>query len=308
MPENELQQISVYRHLTKIAKKFMSVYNKNDSLSTEPAMTLNVNFRSRPWLLSIRQIALATLAMLGVIAMQKLQLERTALKNPDPKQAEQQEATRLKLLTQAPSFGFDNLLADWVFLNFLQYYGDTPARSQTDYSLSPQYFDIITQRDPRFVDAYLFLSGTLSYQLGEPALAVKLMDRGTTALSPTMHPRAYEVWRFKGLDQLLLLGDTAGSIHSHDQAAQWATASSDRTIVALAPLFQQTADFLRQDPNSVPVRFQAWSSVYYQAVAVKDKQTQERAKQEIVALGGRIKVEDGEVTFDLPSPRPPQQP
>lgn len=286
----------------------MTVYNKNDSSSTEPTMIFNANSRSRPWLSSVRQVAIAILAMLGVIATQKLQLERTALKNPDPKQAEQQEATRLKLLTQAPSFGFDNLLADWVFLNFLQYYGDTPARNQTDYSLSPQYFDIVTQRDPRFVDAYLFLSGTVSYQLGEPALAVQFMDRGTTALSPAMHPRAYEVWRFKGLDQLLLLGDTAGSIHSHDRAAEWAAASSDRAIVSLAPLFQQTADFLRQDPNSVPVRFQAWSSVYYQAVAVKDKQTQERAKREIIALGGKINIQDGEVTFDLPSPQPPQQP
>ncbi|MBL1175618.1 hypothetical protein [Pantanalinema sp. GBBB05] len=264
--------------------------------------------------------AIAIVALAGVILMQRSQLNRPSLWVTDAKQAEAQEAMNLKLLKQAPALGFDNLLADWTFLNFLQYYGDTPVRTQTGYGLSPQYFDLITQRDPRFVDIYLFLSGTLSYQLGKPELAIEYMTRGTNALSPAIDPTAFQVWRFKGLDQLLLLGDVPGSIYSHDMAARWVRETSDQAwqTAGLPPksevllLYEATANFLRQDPNSVLVRFYSWSSIYDQAVAVKDKQTQDRAKREIIALGGQVKTENGQVSFippkiDLKSPPKPKQ-
>lgn len=271
-------------------------------------MVAHPHHTKRSWLEPFVTGAIAITALAGVIVMQRTQLNQPSLWVTDAKQAEAQESMNLKLLKQAPTFGFDNLLADWTFLNFLQYYGDTPVRTQTGYSLSPQYFDIITQRDPRFVDIYLFLSGTLSYQLGKPEQAIEYMTRGTNALSPTIEPAAFQVWRFKGLDQLLLLGDVPGSIYSHDIAAKWVRETSDQAWqnAGLPPkhevllLYEATANFLRQDPNSVLVRFYSWSSIYDQAVAVKDKQTQERAKREIMALGGQVKTEKGQVTFFPP--------
>ncbi|PSB25853.1 hypothetical protein [Stenomitos frigidus] len=244
--------------------------------------------------------AIVLSALTGVIVLQRSQLARPSMWQSDPKQAEQQEAVKLRLIKQLPTLGFSNLIADWTFLNFLQYYGDNDVRAKTGYALSPQYFDIITRLDPRFVDIYLFLSGSISYQLGDPQTAVKLMDRGTAALSPQVSPKAFQVWRFKGLDQLLLLGDVPASIHSHEMAEKWVQGTPYQ---ALAPLFQQTAEFLRRDPNSVPVRFQAWMSIYYQAGAAHDKTTQARAKREILALGGQTRMQDGELTFFLPEPQ-----
>ena len=249
------------------------------------------------WWRSLLSGAIALSALAGVIVLQRSQLTRPSLWQSDPKQAEQQEAVKLRLLKQLPTFGFSNLVADWTFLSFLQYYGDNDVRAKTGYALSPQYFDIITRLDPRFVDIYLFLSGSISYQLGDPQTAIRLMDRGTAALSPQISPKAFQVWRFKGLDQLLLLGDVPGSIHSHEMAAKWVQGTPYQEI---APLFQQTAEFLRRDPNSVPVRFQAWTSIYYQAGAARDRTTQERAKQEILALGGQTHIQDGQLTFVLP--------
>ncbi len=243
------------------------------------------------------QVAIAIVALVGVVGIQRSQLDRPP-ESADPRQAEQQEAWRLKLLQQSPTFGFDNLIANWTFLNFLQYYGDTPVRQKVGYSLGPKYFDLITRRDPRFVGSYLFLSGTVSYQLGQPEVAIRLMDRGTAALSPQIDPNAFQVWRFKGLDQLLLLGDVRGSIHSHEMAAQWTAGTPNRNLF---PLFQQTANFLRRDPNSRLIRFQAWTSVYDQATAVKDKNTQARAKREILALGGKVRMNNGQVEFSLPA-------
>lgn len=236
--------------------------------------------------------AIGVAALVGVVLMQQFQLQRPSLWVSDPSQAEQQESIRLQMLKQTPTFGFDNVIADWTFLNFLQYYGDTPVREKTGYSLSPEYFDIITLRDPRFVDMYLFLSGTVSYQLGKPELAIQLMDRGTTALSPQIHPKAFQVWRFKGLDQLLLLGDAPGSIKSHEMAAEWVKGTPDAD---LEPIFRQIVDFLRKDPNSVPVRLQSWATIYSQAVQVKDKQTQLRAQQEVEKLGWELQIIDGQL-------------
>ena len=249
------------------------------------------------WGRSLLSSTIVLLAMVGVIVLQRSQLTRPSLWQSDSKQAERQEAVKLRLLKQLPTFGFSNLIADWTFLNFLQYYGDNDVRAKTGYALSPQYFDIITRLDPRFVDIYLFLSGSISYQLGDPQTAIQLMDRGTAALSPQVSPKAFQVWRFKGLDQLLLLGDVPGAIHSHEMAAKWVQGTPYQELTSL---FQQTAEFLQRDPNSVPVRFQAWMSIYYQAGAVGDKTTQERAKQEILALGGQTRRENGQLTFILP--------
>jgi hypothetical protein len=201
-------------------------------------------------------------------------------------------------LKQAPSFGFDNFLADWAFLDFLQYFGDDQAREKTGYSLSPEYFDVITLRDPRFVETYMFLSGSVSYQLGKPDLAIKFMERGTTVLSPELNPKAFQVWRFMSLDQLLLLGDIPRTIESLEKAADWVKGTPYQDLESV---FRQSATFLRTDPNSKPVRVTAWATIYQQARAIGDKQTQARAKQEILKLGGKIEEKDGQVYIQPPA-------
>ena len=241
------------------------------------------------WRSLILHGAIAGSAIAIVITLQRIQLAKNSLWVENPQQAEQQETLRLDLLQKTPTFGFDNAIADWTFLNFLQYYGDDEARKQTGYSLSSNYFDVITQRDPRFVDSYLFLSGTLSYQLGEPKRSLEYLKRGTDALSPQNHPRAFTVWRYAALDQLLLLGDTPGAIHSLEMASKWANEVPD--YHAAAAVFQSAANFLKTDPDSRLVRFQAWGSVYQQATAMSDRKTQARAKQEILTLGGVEKVD-----------------
>ncbi|WP_181314330.1 hypothetical protein [Phormidesmis priestleyi] len=257
------------------------------------------------WRSLLLHLAIAGAAIAGVITMQRIQLNKSSLWSENPQQAEQQETLRLDLLQKSPTFGFDNLIADWAFLNFLQYYGDDEARKQTGYSLSPQYFDLITRRDPRFVDSYLFLSGTLSYQLGEPKRSLKYLKRGTDALSPQNHPRAFTVWRYAALDQLLLLGDTPSAIHSLEMASKWANDVPE--YGEAAAIFQETANFLKTDPDSRLVRFQAWSSVYQQAEAMSDRKTQARAKQEILALGGVEKVDaQGRHFFAFSQPTKPQ--
>lgn len=256
------------------------------------------------WVL-LGQGFIALFALLGIIAIQWLQKPQGSLgqtsdgvimyTSAHPKQEEQQEAVNLKILKASPTFGFDNLIADWVFLKFLQYFGDEPARNVTGYQLNADYFDLITDLDPRWVDIYLFLSTSISYYIGQPEQSIKLMDRGTKALSPQIHPQSWVVWRFKGLDQFLLLGDIPASIHSHEMAALWTKGTPYQKF---APILQSTADFLRQDPDSKLIFFNSWLSVYGQT---KDKRVRDRATKEILKLGGEMqKDKTGEINFILP--------
>ncbi len=239
------------------------------------------------------------LAIIGVMLMQRLQLAQSTQAIDYP-QADREEAIRLQILRQSPTFGFSNLVADWTFINFLMYYGDDDARSQTGYGLSPEYFDIVTRLDPWFVQIYPFLSAAVSYQAAQPEKAVALMQRATASLSPQINPKAFIAWRYQGLDQLLLLGDVPGAIASHKMAAEWVKGTPDQ---ALAPLFQQTAEFLATDPNSIPIRINSWAEVYIQAANTRDKQTLARAEREIRALGGHIQVRDGKVSLQMPPPK-----
>jgi hypothetical protein len=259
---------------------------------------------------SLSAIGLATASLAGLVTIQRSQLAQSFKEDTQAlEQADRQEALRLALLKRTPSFGFDNLLADWAFLNFLQYDGDGVARDKLGYHLAPGYFDVITRRDPRFVESYIFLSGTLSYRMGKPDLAIEYMTRGTTALSPQQHPKAFIVWRFKGLDQLLLLGDIPSSIHSHHMAGEWAAASSDRQAQEIAPILSGTARFLAAEPDSKRVRVWAWNDIYAQAEATRDRGTQERAKQKIIELGGVEKVDpQGQIYFEFPDAQPAPQP
>jgi hypothetical protein len=251
------------------------------------------------WFSTLINVGFAGIALAGIVLIQSDRLNRGALNAIDAKQAEQEEALRLNVLKQAPTFGFNNLISDWTFLNFLQYFGDEEARQKTGYDLNSEYFDVITRLDPRFAQSYLFLSNSVSYYQGNPELAVALMERGTKALSPQVNPTSFIVWRYKGLDELLLLGDIPAAINSYEMAAKWTLGTSQ---AYLAPIFQQTADFLKQDPNSVPARFQSWLEVYLQAKNIGDRRTQERAEQALFALGAQKRTNDkGETYFVLPA-------
>ena len=273
---------------------------------------------SRKWLSLLVNGVIGLAALAGVVTMQSSgelggmssvgvqgQKPLSAMSAGSYKQAAQQEAQqealRLKMLKTLPSFGFDNLIADWTFLKFLQYFGDDEARDVTGYNLGQDYFDIVTQRDPRWADIYLFLSTAISFYQGKPETAVNLMERGTRALSlsPQIHSQSWIVWRTKGLDELLLLGDIPESIRSHEMAADWVQGSPEGP--KLAPMLRATAEYLRRDPDSVPVRFAAWSTVYAQTT---DKLVRQRAKQALVKLGAQVqKDKNGKESFILPPPK-----
>lgn len=202
--------------------------------------------------------------------------------------------TNLKLILDLPALGFDNLLSNWVFLSFLQYFGDFDTRDFVGYGLSPDFFEVIVERDPYFMDTYLYLTNAVSVYAGQPQKSIYLMDKGLITMSPNLPARSYFIWRYKGTDQLLFVGDNQAAQTSFQTAADWATQSSDQEAPLVAQLSQRTANFLATDPNSRPAVINGWMNVLSRAI---DDNVRKEAIAQIEALGGKVLVaEDGQVT------------
>nr|WP_203225966.1 hypothetical protein [Calothrix sp. PCC 6303] len=197
----------------------------------------------------------------------------------------QLEQANLKILKQAPTFGFDNVIANWAYLGFAQYFGDEEARSKTGYSLSPEYFEVILKHDPRFVIAYLALSTSTSMYAGLPENSVNLTKQGLKHLSPWDPKNSFYVWRYKAIDELLFLGDSKSAKNSFKSAADWAKKHPDKESQESAYISERTSNFLSKNPQSKAAQISAWVMVLQNGV---DPETQKRAIKAIERLGGTV--------------------
>jgi hypothetical protein len=210
---------------------------------------------------------------------------------------ERQTQASLKLLAKLPTFGFDNLIANWSFLNFLQYFGDDQARPKTGYRITPDFFQITVDRDPRFLAMYPYLSASVSLYGGQPQQTVRLLQQGINGIPPAMQSEAYSLWQAKATDELLFLGRTQEARHSYEMAASWAGQSKDPVMQAIAARSLETAQFLATNPDSRRARVGSWYNILTNAI---DDRTRQFAAKQIQALGGTIIQKNGAFQVKLP--------
>lgn len=201
----------------------------------------------------------------------------------------QAEKLRLNLLKKTPAFGYDNLMANWAYLNFLQYFGDDDIRARTGYSLSPDYFDVIIERDPRFLEVYISLSTSISLYAAMPEHSIALMEKGLKSLKPHLPDKSYYVWRYKGIDELLFLGNAQAAQQSFATAADWASQYNDEESKYVAITSLKTANFLKGNPNSKYAQIATWGMILENTV---DKVSRQRAISAIERLGGKVITTD----------------
>lgn len=247
----------------------------------------------------LRQIvilsSLAIASVAGIIAIQSQSLQRLLqeLEKPPSEEHLQQtlklRQTALTLKRYMPSLGFNNLVANQVFLQFLEYFGDLEARLITGYELSPEYFEVILEHDPYFLEAYFFLSTSTSIYAGLPEKTVELLSEKLVTLSPTLPRGSYYIWRYKGADELLFLGDEQAARESFTMAGDWALADGSPEALKIAELSHQTAQFLAQDSASIAARIRVWETVLLDSI---DEAVRQFAIQEIEALGGQVLVDE----------------
>jgi len=189
-----------------------------------------------PYIFSFKELLAPVLALVCAGGIAGLQLSKVTgvqaeFAQTKPKTAYllevEQEKANLALVKRLPNFGFDNLIGDWAFLRFLQYFGEKDARQQVGYALTPEYFEIFVDRNPKFTLPYKFVSPATSLFAGRPDQSVKLIEKGLQSLSPKTYPDAYSLWVSKASDELLFLGDNQAARDSYLNAAQWAQASPE---------------------------------------------------------------------------------
>ncbi len=242
--------------------------------------------------------AFAVVVSLQTPQLASLKLQRNSLSKADLQQEEARLKVQLSVAKILPTFGFDNLVADWYFMDFLQYFGDAEVRKQVGYGAAMDYFETILDRDPRFLYAYYYLSNTAALYAGEPERSVSLMDRGLKSLSPKVPDRSYYIWRLKAVDELLFLGKVPAARNSMLNAASWARQYANPEGQNVAKISQDTANYLARNPKSKQAQFDAWNMVLGTAV---DDFVIKRAIAEIRATGGKVTISPtGEFKVEAP--------
>lgn len=242
--------------------------------------------------------AFAAIVYLQVPQLTAIKERSKILSQPQLRQEEARTKMYLSLAKTFPTFGFKNLVADWYFMDFIQYFGDNEMRKQAGYGAAMAYFDVILDLDPRFLYGYFYLSSTGAMYAGEPERSVELMNRGLKSLSPKVPDRGYYIWRLKGVDELIFLGKVGDARSSMLKAASWARQYSNREGQNVARISQNTADHLARNPNSKQAQFDAWSMVLSNAV---DDFVVKRAIAGIRASGGKVTTSPtGEFKLEAP--------
>ena len=245
------------------------------------------------------------LGILGIAAiggfqysdMNQLAAAKNVFVQHNPSYVEQM-TEQLKILKNTPNIGFKNFIADWGFLQFLQYFGDEEKRNASGYSLSPEYLSAVLAHDPYYKDFYLFLSESTTFYAGRPDRTVELMREKLSYLKGNRAPDSYYIWRYKGTDELLFLNESTAAQQSFDTAATWAEASNEKNSQLMAALSRQTADFLASDPDSTQAKIGAWANIL---TTSRDKQTQARAVEKIHELGGDVVISNaGGISIKYP--------
>jgi tetratricopeptide (TPR) repeat protein len=243
-------------------------------------------------------ISIAIIIALQTPQLATLKHQATPLSKADLQRGETKTRVQLALVKTLPSFGFKNIVADWYFIDFLQYFGDGEVRSRAGYGAAVDYFDVILDRDPWFIMGYYYLSNTASLYAGQPDRSVELMDRGLKSFSPRVPDRGYYIWRMKAVDELLFLDKAPAAKQSMLTAARWARQNPDDESQRVAKISQDTADYLARNPNSKQAQFDAWNMVLSSAV---DEVAIKRAIAAIRAIGGKVTIgADGQMKVNAP--------
>ena len=230
----------------------------------------------------------------SITIFQYSSLKKSTISNMDrsvqsDRLSSEQTVRQMEMIKSIPSIGFRNFVANWTFLQFLQYFGDEEGRRVSGYSVSPNYLSTTIAHDPYYKDFYLFLSESTTFYSGMPNVTVEVMEENLLALEESRAPNSYYIWRYKGTDELLFLNDSKAAQQSFEMAAAWAEESGEENSELLAELSQQTADFLASSPDSKQARISAWASIL---TTSRDERARTRAIQEIRKLGGNVIISD----------------
>ncbi len=246
---------------------------------------------------SVLNLILLAFCFLGIIKLQTPSLNQETKIDLDYLERQQRiKQSELNLFARTPYFGFNNLVSDWLFLNFIGYYGDAEAREINGYNLLVDYYELIVKTDPRFVQAYFNLDPATTYFAGRPDKSVAFMNYGLQYIEPNQL-LAYQIWLFKATNELLFLGNTPEAKKSFQMAAKWVKIENTENSASFSQIFKTTAKYLEDNPDSRNARLSSWLMVLDRA---RDETVKQFALQKLEELGAQIIVEGNSLSVKMP--------
>lgn len=171
------------------------------------------------------------------------------------------------------SFGFRSLLADFEYINFLQYYGNFENR-KTGYSEVYSYIDSITDADPHFTFAYIYGSAILGFNVKRYDEAIRIIQKGLK-----FNPRIWRLRLYLGALTFSELGDKAKYVKYLEEAMKF----DDHPQMIETLLGNIYAQY--KEPDEVALY---WSRIYKNS---KHADSRKWAKEKLIELlaGGKLK-------------------
>jgi hypothetical protein len=228
------------------------------------------------------------ICLAGIVLLQSQEYKKSIqeLNRTNYLKQEQEQARNIEWQKQTPTFNFDNLIANWTYLNFVQYFGDQPAREIIGYQLVPDYFATISKLDPQFTQAHLRLAIANSMYAGNPEKTIALMEQLLQSVDPNSEQSAL-LWTSKGLDELLFLGDKEAAINSYKMAAKWASLSNHNDAKNLYVKDLETALASTSEIELKEAQLRAWSGVL---VYIQDNHRKSEIQDKLSNLQAEIEV------------------
>jgi len=280
-----------------------SVFINLKSYLSASSLTMKVGSLKLNSLLSIIPSCLMIgFSILGVVLLQSSTISKQDLDKTlsDYQKVETEESQKLTLLAKTPRLGFDNVLADWLYLQFIQYFGDTEAREKTGYGLVPDYFLLISEDDPHFVEALNLLEVGNSLFAAQPEVSIELLEKALGKIQPKFISRIppYYLWRAVGNNELLFIGNTEAAKEAYQKSIEWANHYKDDDSRRIIDISERSINFLNKNPDSTAARIGAWVSILANN---SDPKTAKRVMEEIEKLGGTISTNsDGSLRISIP--------
>ena len=236
----------------------------------------------------------------SIISLQETRLKQQELVTDDNYYLleEQKLASIAKLQKKLPSFGFNNMLANLTYLNYVQYFGDRKARKMTGYSVVTDYFEDIVNRDPNFIQSHLVMSSANSLFAAQPEDTVRLLNQALETVDPQVPNYPFLIWTYKATDEILFLGDIEAAQNSYEMGASWASMRNDDLGNEMAARFNKTAQFLASKPSATQAQFGAWMNILS---TTSNSRTQDLILEQIKDMGGTVNISpDGRLEIKPP--------
>ncbi len=168
------------------------------------------------------------------------------------------------------TMGFDQLVFDLFWLDFVQYVGDD-RRKVDHFDKAQEYLDLLTSLDPHFVPSYFFAGFILGSERKEPLKAEQMIDHGIAA-----NPDNWLLPFVAGANQYLFAHDELKAAKYYRMAAKFPEAPK---------WLGRQAEILQAKIPSTIKEINIWDAIYNNA---SDSAVKERARVKLAMLWTQV--------------------